>query len=517
MEKTRIMEIEQILRKLPIAYYLGHKLNKISLVDDKTSWFNPMTLEIGISLQQLENTKDFGNINLENDIRCMLYHEVSHAMLTPKILKITDKINIFEDERIETICKTYYERTNFKQFIKRVNHYDGSKPKTAMEYFYQIVRYRKGPQYFIEKVKDIIKKYAFLTYNYKAKYTFSNETENYKNEINYLYYEIEKDFNTTQIVEEQEDIEDEDETIENEEQETTENEDNENNEKIDEVLDDIEDDEDDEDFEDDLDESNINEDNENNEDNEDEEIYTNEELLNIFTNIIEEYHNQNFGQLIQRLLHQHQSIAKANGSAINSYSGKIDVRSCGRDDYKFFVRENRQGNVKQFSKKKLNLFIDRSGSFCDSEHKVNELLHELSFLEKQDTTFSYDLITVGIGSTICKRNERLLKCSGGNFIKTEIFEQYKQVQDLQAENINIILFDGDAFSDKYCFERNEKEYDDYKKHFSVFNHSNCVIISDYSNEDAIRSYCRNAKHIFTHYYTKELEANIVKAITQLLR
>ena len=60
-----------------------------------------------------------------------------------------------------------------------------------------------------------------------------------------------------------------------------------------------------------------------------------------------------------------------NGSAINAYSGVFDPRSVGRQDYKYFIQKNRAGNVKRFSKIKLNLFIDDSGSFKDSENVVN--------------------------------------------------------------------------------------------------------------------------------------------------
>lgn len=488
MEKTMINKIEKILDTLPISYYLGGKLNKVSLTNDMTSWFNPMTLEIGISLPQLIATKDFGKNDLEDDIRCMLYHEVSHAILTPKCLKPSAKLNIFEDERIETVCKNYYMRTNFKQFVKRVNNFKGEKPTSAMELFYQIVRYRKGPQQFVDEVERIINRFKRMTYTTEYWYTVSNYTD----EVNRLYLDIERYFEKMKDIEEltksehTSTLSDKSETnlsatdCDGLETNTIENDEvDENDGNIEETKD-------------------------------DEEVLPKEEIQEMFKSVLTTYNNDTFRQTIKKILHQESSMEHANGSAINAYTGRIDIRSCGRDDYKYFVRSNRQGNVKQFTKKKLNLFIDRSGSFESSEQKVNELLFELVRLEKEDKNFSFDLVTCGVGETYQNKNERTLKCNGGNRLDEHIFDLFRQVQDNQAKNYNIILFDGDAFSD--CWPHFA-----YWKNFGAFNNNNCVIISDYSNQEAIETYAKNAKHIFTRKYTLELEKNIEIALQSLIR
>ena len=106
-------------------------------------------------------------IDEETAVRTILYHEVSHLILTPcevlagvsKWLNINfDILNIFEDERIETILRTYYMRTDFKKFIKLVCKHDTA-PKNAMEAFFNVVRFREGKKEFVDMVQDIIDEY----------------------------------------------------------------------------------------------------------------------------------------------------------------------------------------------------------------------------------------------------------------------------------------------------------------------------------------------------------------------
>ena len=57
----------------------------------------------------------------------MLYHELSHVILTPRTIFVRrneeerDIINIFEDERIETLLQKFYIKVDFKDFVKQFN------------------------------------------------------------------------------------------------------------------------------------------------------------------------------------------------------------------------------------------------------------------------------------------------------------------------------------------------------------------------------------------------------------
>ena len=161
-------KVESIIKTLPISYYIKRGV-KIELKDCATSYYDMMNDSIVISFNNLtEAAKNLSNEeDIEFAVRCLTYHEVSHAFLTPKRLNISNIMNVFEDERIETICKKFYMNVDFKKFVKLLNNYHGQLPKDAFEGFYQLVRYRVGPQEFLDRVKKLIFKYANIQ-NYEV-------------------------------------------------------------------------------------------------------------------------------------------------------------------------------------------------------------------------------------------------------------------------------------------------------------------------------------------------------------
>lgn len=140
-----------------------------------------------------------------------------------------------------------------------------------------------------------------------------------------------------------------------------------------------------------------------------------EEVKKLFENS-QVYVNPGVQERLANIILTNKKVTKSNASAINTYSGVFDPRSVIRDDYKWFVQQNRQGNVKQFSKIKLNLFIDNSGSFHSNETIVNQLLFALKKLEQQEPNFTFDLITMNTRFELKKKNKRELHCGGGNDI-----------------------------------------------------------------------------------------------------
>ena len=118
--------LQEYINILPISYYLKHRVD-IGITDLDASYFDRNNGQIMISIKQLNSLK-YDNApskeQIENDIRCMLYHEVSHAILTPNDNLLIDKMifNVFEDERIETLLSNYYYGVKFKEFVKRINN-----------------------------------------------------------------------------------------------------------------------------------------------------------------------------------------------------------------------------------------------------------------------------------------------------------------------------------------------------------------------------------------------------------
>lgn len=78
-------KIEQILKTLPIGYYLGHNI-KVILSKQNESYLNYVDNEIVISApmiqKALESQTDENKI--EQYVRTLLYHEISHAIMTPQ-------------------------------------------------------------------------------------------------------------------------------------------------------------------------------------------------------------------------------------------------------------------------------------------------------------------------------------------------------------------------------------------------------------------------------------------------
>lgn len=473
-------EAEKILQKLPISYYLKRRLN-VKLEHSSSTYIDIYNDSLYIGYN---NLLDIDNPD-EKDIRCLLYHEVSHAFLTPLKLDNSTIINIFEDERIETICKDFYIDVDFKSFVKKING-NQINPSTSIEFFYKIVRFNEGPQDFINETYRLINKYLILNRDSTKKLC-----DLYHYDVYNLYRKISAYWNSLQIKQNESD------NIikqnENNNQETN-NQINQNGNNIKQN-----------DFENNI-ENNI-------------EKSIKENITKCLNKAITNINNQ-FNKLIDtqfqeefnHILKVKSNMTKMNSSAVNSYSGIFDTKSVVRDDYKYFIQKNRIGNVKRFSKIKLNLFIDTSGSFSDNEYIVNKMLYNLLMLEKKSDDFEFDVISMDMTEKLLNKDNRFIKCSGCNLLDDKIFDIFKKVQNKSATNINIVLFDGYAFSgDFYNKDKN-------KSNFKAFNTTNTIIISDYHNKEIIEQYCTFAKKLFIRSdYAKNLINNVVQNLRKTLK
>lgn len=460
-------KIEQILKTLPIGYYIKRNV-PVTLSETGSSYYNPIEDKITISAEMIKCAlKDITNTtDVESDVRTILYHELSHAFITPKELQMTNVINIFEDERIETLLADYYKDVHFKEFCKRLNNFHGEEPKSADELYYNVVRFRTGPEHFVKRVALIIAKYEDIFDRYKRSY--------YITDVEKLYSDICRYFDTSE--ETKRDIDDYE------------------NKKVD----------------DEIQKTNVKLGK-----NADEDIT---KILTPATTLVNKrvttYIDTTVINDFDMILRSYKNITKQNGSAINAYSGVFNPRSVIRDDYKYFVQQNRIGHVKAYSKLHFNLFIDCSSSFYESDTTVNKILYALSKFEKSNPNFDFTMISCGMGQRIRDKDDRIQFSKGGNYLSKQIFEQFKQVQDKNAQNINIVLFDGYANTDVYKFSDTRANAD---KNFSAFNTSNTIIISNDANMDALNRYCKLAKTIITTDYANELYSTILQNLSQLCK
>lgn len=508
------IEIENILKTLPVGYYIGRNV-PLKLTNENDSYYVPMDDEAYISYPMLNNvmTKIESKLNDEN-IECLTrtltYHEISHAFITPKSLRVNNIVNVFEDERIESMCRNYYKGVDFKELLMLVNDWDGkTEPAhdTPFSVWYSLVRYHLGKPRFLIKVAALLKKYHKL-----HRFSDSWSCYDYKDEIMALYREVEEDFLKDEL----------------EKQRKAEEEQQNNNTGMSMNADDDNDAEESDEMNEtefnrvgqsevspeELREKQLEEQLNEMSDEELQELFENitraadEEVKKLFEKS-QVYVNPELQERLANVILANKKVTKSNASAINSYSGVFDPRSVIRDDYKWFVQQNRQGNVKQFSKIKLNLFIDNSGSFDPNETIVNQLLFALKKLEQQEPNFTFDLITMNTRFELKKKNERELHCGGGNDIPAYAEGIIKKVQDRQSMNYNIVLFDGDALS-------NPTEGRSGKQ-FKRFNMPNTVMILEDDNRKYAETYCKGIKRIYTRMYAAELIDQVCVALSFLLK
>lgn len=518
--------LQEYIDILPVSYYLKHKI-EVGITDNEFSYFDLKEKKIMVSIKQLNNIKykkEPSPKDIEKDIRCMLYHEVSHAIMTPteKPIIRQDVLNVFEDERIETLLSKYFVNVNFKQFVKKINNYKkGDRPKNAYELFYRIVRFREGPDEFVRKVNPII---------YQARYLTSNQTvhwingrkglyysyKKYQQDVYRLYIACEKYFNenfdeeksNSKMVEETKPVFAPTPT-------PTQQEEEQNKIEIEETPKDFEKDENEKhynakrqypmgmnQYEDFCREFGINE------------IAFGKDLDNFVADVVGKHKNEDFPsfrKLIKPIILRYKGSMKQNGGSRTSYSGRLNPRLTINKDFKWFEK-NGGTSIRRGIKLQLNLFIDTSASFYRNQKKVNKMLFELDRLEMElPNLFEYNVISMGTSINIKDKKNRRIDCCGGTIIQSTWKKTIDKVQNPNNDNINIALFDGK------CYEQKTKQY------FRIFNRNNFIIIAEEGNQAAIKQYCKNVRKALivrssdNGSYTKLLEDNIIKVLNNVIR
>lgn len=547
--------LQHYINKVPIGYYVGRNVD-VAIGDKDDTYFDLVKGSIVISYPTIKDNARLikTDADAEKSVRHLIFHELSHALLTPRILHIDMVLNVFEDERIESILKNYYLDTDFKAFVKKLNGFKNQPPENEWDAWYQLVRYRRGPVYFLSRVHEIIDDYTHLDITVSRIDTeIRSSIRNYEAEVNHLYEEFVKWYNQT----------------------------NPSDLKIDKSLKDLMQNGEGDGQSDDknnqqaqvgtgLSNANNNQ-SDNNKDGLEKALHklleslkdNKKDLLmevpkvddkaNKFANvssieaidvnegdyddlytIIDDSNDKAGGlwhrpgkdddkakqkadkavfDMIDSLISLLKTIRKNNGSSIAAYSGVINPRNVIRDDYKYFMQQNRKGHASVYSKMHLNMFIDCSASFKDNDEKVNTLLWALTKFERAVPDFSYDLISCGVGQKLRPKYNRTQSSYDGTVLTDDIFDMFKKQQFTNAVNMNIVLYDGKVnHLHKYktigkCIESN----------WEAFNNVNTVIIVDDSNEEAVNKFCSLAHKIISKDYVEELYKNTYAALLQLIR
>lgn len=532
-------KVNEILKTLPVGFYLGGPI-ECALENSDRSYYDPMDykIHIGYALIPLDKL-DESDPEIEDNIRCMLYHEISHVLLTPTGTAAHPWLNVFEDQRIETVLRDYFHRVDFKSFVKKVNDFHGEAPKSDFEYYYQIIRYGIGPKCYIDRRNKIILKYAKLSAR------FNYDWYDYVAEVKALYNDIVKAFDEKASASESTDSES---TSESGDSESDCKGNSSGAGKSGSKSDSKSDDKSGESSASDKSsmdgdkapkageskagkpgESPCHGDKESRGEaiSEDADIEIpkdiKDEIKSIITKELFPYKDDNMKSEIKAIFDNAERKRRNRASAISAYSGKLNVKRIDRpgkiETYKWWDKVNSHGDQNRFDNVQLNLFCDVSGSFSRSEKTINKFINCLIELEKSNRNFKFKLVKMGDKNTLAKDNERRVNCQEGNHLTNDILDIYKMIQTPNTTVYNIAVFDGDAqsFDGISSYRDREKARAENVKAWSAWNHPNCIIISDYDNASAFDKGSPNAKRIYTHDYTGELKANIIKALNLLVR
>ena len=501
--KVSLAQVETILKTLPIGLYALSRVETTLSADQETSFYNPVTNSITISYPIIAlGLEKVTNPDLvETAVRTMLYHEVSHAILTPRNIYNTDIRNIAEDERIETLLRNYYLGVDFKWLVYQIND-TGTTPKTALELFFNVVRLRKGTPAQLKLVREFIDKWQHLssadTHRYEI-YEYCNDIEELFQKITGVSSEFPDAPPTVPMPSEGEGKGKED-------KEGTGAGEGDNGESGEQGAGAKADKDGDEQA---LAKAKAEQEGGGGRGH----FHGAEEISAVvqktLSQAVNRMHDTTLHNNLQQIL---QNFNKKNnsGSAMASYSGILNPRACGREDYRFFDRMATVNGANSYGTLHLNLFIDRSGSFRSSQTKVNTLLHSLILLERSVPNFSFDVVTTGETEELLDKEHLFLECNGGNRITPKAFDLVKMLQKPNTYNYNIVLFDGDAHSDS-----SPRLVE--KVSFKPYNINNCTIISDTDNRKYIQKSVYKAKVIYTNNYVEELYDNVLTVLRNAFR
>ena len=207
--KITLEEMRETAKTLPVGYYLGRKV-PVMIEPSGGAFCDVMKGEIHIGLDLLQQAADMidpadaEKWSREAMLRCVLYHEVGHVLLSPEWLGFRvhlvdpreseyfddktnhDLINIFEDERLEQLFSQFFIGVDFKGFIKLVSKKSGGSGSTTSKVF-DAVRLRRTTAGISAMVDDAIQSLSGINCTTVA---YDGEPANYATKLNNLLKEI---------------------------------------------------------------------------------------------------------------------------------------------------------------------------------------------------------------------------------------------------------------------------------------------------------------------------------------
>lgn len=566
--------IESTLNSLNIGYYLGEKIDVQLDKEMKypTSFIDMIGWNIMISpkniIMMAKNAEEKGiDISLNEHVRNELYHEVSHAIDTPialmqraadmsyrfKLSNLPDIINCGEDERIETKRKYYYMHVNFKDAIMRTTGWDPSHPTdptNPYEMFYQVVRYRYGPKDLVTEVQDICDEYKSIT---AADSGYSDKVNTYIEAWADLYKKVEERFEKDEPKGEGESSKtdgSESSDGESSKSDGSKSSDGSSGDKSSEgekdkskgdkskSSDGKSKSSDGKSKDDGLKTSTVS--SESGSEASADDITSIKEVLEALKRDREkiesgtvdvselkdstketvldmsEYVDKEYADKLKIIFEEFKSNLKGQLAATSAYSGIFNPRAVAtRKDYRYWIKQSKEGDIHRFSKLHLILCVDSSGSMFPNENEIRKLLWSLNECEKRCDKFTFDYIDYGAGFHVHEKNDLSYFANGGNDIPWDVHDRIKRLYKKDSVNKVIMLADGDILSDYGSYFRDNRFHIPSSKSQTViagFNYDDHIMISEESNDSYFHKYAPKCKYVSCDDYVTEFKEEIIKQI-----
>lgn len=546
----------EIIKTLPIAHYLKVDTLPVEFSDSEdTSYFDPFARKIVIAFSNIEmnakHTNPKNDVETEKIVRCFLYHEVSHAILTPKDLMktaldwqqcalknpsissrylITPSLaNIVEDERIETILNGYYFNVDFRWNFESSCPLDKKASFASFEGFvFNAVRHHYSP-ISGKAVSTIVSSFIMRTKNINA----TGSDIDLCQEINKTLLILKSYFDNLmsklpKSKSNQNSNQNQNGQSGNEKGNSNngkdENNQKEGDEKDSESSSDNGENKDDEKGT----EQAINEIIENGDEPQKEAVQLSKDeqrsiAVTATVNLKQEVSSYRGRELkatdfeaneeakveMLKIIGKNKGFGKAIAPVTYGYSGKFTAKKLMKDfddSRKWFEKKSFECTGKDGKKgevKTLNIWLDNSGSFMPNDMKINGIIKALIDIEAKRDDFHFNLIRIENELTLLKGNDRVSNSKGGTYIsEKELNKIYKETNQTEKE-MNIVLFDGMIFS----------SIADYAP-LKIFNNKNAIFITETDNYEPIKLTCTRARDIINECadYTERLQENIIRSL-----